>query len=276
MLLLHGESVTESSAPPVTVSVVIPCLNEAESIGAVRDARRSAFSTSTASTARCSSSTTAPTTAAVFSPASPAPGRRRAPARLRQRLSRRLRGGARRLHRDDRRRPHLRLRGDPALRPRARRRRRARDGKPDGRRPARARCPALSRIGNPLLSGFLNLLFRTPVGDAHCGMRAVRRDVLPARSAGDRDGVRLRDGDPRGARRPRDSRAADRAAPAGGRIEALAVPRRLAAPAPDARLHPSFLFLMPGARGSWLGARARWRSSSRTPPLFGHDFCSTR
>lgn len=37
----------------------------------------------------------------------------------------------------------------------------------------------LSKIGNPILSGFLNLLFRTPVGDAHCGMRAVRRDVLP-------------------------------------------------------------------------------------------------
>jgi glycosyltransferase involved in cell wall biosynthesis len=37
----------------------------------------------------------------------------------------------------------------------------------------------LSRIGNPLLSGFLNLLFRTPVSDAHCGMRALRRDVLP-------------------------------------------------------------------------------------------------
>jgi glycosyltransferase involved in cell wall biosynthesis len=36
----------------------------------------------------------------------------------------------------------------------------------------------LSRIGNPLLSNFLNLLFRTPVGDAHCGMRALRRDVL--------------------------------------------------------------------------------------------------
>ena len=34
---------------------------------------------------------------------------------------------------------------------------------------------ALSRIGNPLLSGFLNLLFRTPVRDAHCGMRALRR-----------------------------------------------------------------------------------------------------
>jgi glycosyltransferase involved in cell wall biosynthesis len=34
-------------------------------------------------------------------------------------------------------------------------------------------------IGNPLLSGFLNLLFNTGVGDAHCGMRAMRRDVLP-------------------------------------------------------------------------------------------------
>jgi glycosyltransferase involved in cell wall biosynthesis len=33
-------------------------------------------------------------------------------------------------------------------------------------------------IGNPLLTGFLNLLFRTGVKDAHCGMRAVRREVL--------------------------------------------------------------------------------------------------
>ena len=34
-------------------------------------------------------------------------------------------------------------------------------------------------IGNPLLSGFLNVLFRTGIDDAHCGMRALRRDVLP-------------------------------------------------------------------------------------------------
>jgi glycosyltransferase involved in cell wall biosynthesis len=33
-------------------------------------------------------------------------------------------------------------------------------------------------IGNPLLTGLLNLLFRTGVHDAHCGMRALRRDVL--------------------------------------------------------------------------------------------------
>jgi len=34
-------------------------------------------------------------------------------------------------------------------------------------------------VGNPLLSGFLNLLFRTGVSDAHCGMRALRTDTLP-------------------------------------------------------------------------------------------------
>jgi glycosyltransferase involved in cell wall biosynthesis len=34
-------------------------------------------------------------------------------------------------------------------------------------------------IGNPVLTGILNLFFRTGVADAHCGMRALRRDVLP-------------------------------------------------------------------------------------------------
>jgi glycosyltransferase involved in cell wall biosynthesis len=34
-------------------------------------------------------------------------------------------------------------------------------------------------IGNPVLTGLLNMLFRTGVADAHCGMRAVRREVLP-------------------------------------------------------------------------------------------------
>ncbi|HEX4034134.1 MAG TPA: glycosyltransferase family 2 protein [Solirubrobacteraceae bacterium] len=33
-------------------------------------------------------------------------------------------------------------------------------------------------IGNPILTGVLNLFFRTGVRDAHCGMRALRRDVL--------------------------------------------------------------------------------------------------
>jgi glycosyltransferase involved in cell wall biosynthesis len=33
-------------------------------------------------------------------------------------------------------------------------------------------------IGNPVLTGLLNLFFRTGVRDAHCGMRALRADVL--------------------------------------------------------------------------------------------------
>ena len=42
-------------------------------------------------------------------------------------------------------------------------------------------------IGNPLLSRFLNLLFHTGISDAHCGMRAFRRDrleVLDLRTTG--------------------------------------------------------------------------------------------
>ncbi|MGH2841386.1 MAG: glycosyltransferase family 2 protein, partial [Solirubrobacteraceae bacterium] len=34
-------------------------------------------------------------------------------------------------------------------------------------------------IGNPVLSGTLNLFFRTGIRDAHCGMRGLRRDILP-------------------------------------------------------------------------------------------------
>jgi glycosyltransferase involved in cell wall biosynthesis len=38
-------------------------------------------------------------------------------------------------------------------------------------------------IGNPALSGILRLLFRTPVRDSHCGLRAIRRTTY--------DGLRL-------------------------------------------------------------------------------------
>jgi glycosyltransferase involved in cell wall biosynthesis len=34
-------------------------------------------------------------------------------------------------------------------------------------------------VGNPVLTGVLNLFFRTGVSDAHCGMRALRRSILP-------------------------------------------------------------------------------------------------
>jgi hypothetical protein len=32
-------------------------------------------------------------------------------------------------------------------------------------------------VGNPILTGILNLFFRTPVGDAHCGLRGFRKDA---------------------------------------------------------------------------------------------------
>src|SRR3954463_8206248 len=34
-------------------------------------------------------------------------------------------------------------------------------------------------VGNPVLTGVLNVFFRTGVNDAHCGMRGLRRDILP-------------------------------------------------------------------------------------------------
>ena len=40
--------------------------------------------------------------------------------------------------------------------------------------------PFLNRwVGNPVLTGTLNLVFRAKVSDAHCGLRAVRRSALP-------------------------------------------------------------------------------------------------
>jgi glycosyltransferase involved in cell wall biosynthesis len=40
--------------------------------------------------------------------------------------------------------------------------------------------PWLNRhVGNPILTGLLNVLFGVKISDAHCGMRAVRKDALP-------------------------------------------------------------------------------------------------
>lgn len=35
------------------------------------------------------------------------------------------------------------------------------------------------RVGNPVLTRVLNLFYRSGISDAHCGMRGIRRDVLP-------------------------------------------------------------------------------------------------
>jgi hypothetical protein len=130
----------------------------------------------------------------------------------------------------------------------------------------------LSRIGNPLLSGFLNLLFRTPVGDAHCGMRAVRRDVLP-QLALQATGMELA------------SEMVIRAARSGLEIRELPIalhPREgesKLSPFRDGwrhlRLmlvyHPNFLFLFPGALLAAIGVILMTLVFAQAS-LFGHSF----
>ena len=134
--------------------------------------------------------------------------------------------------------------------------------------------PWLNRyVGNPLLSGFLNLLYRTKVRDVHCGMRALRRDVLPVLDlARDGDGVRLGDGDPRRRRRGSTS-ASFRSSyhPRGG--ESKLSPFR------DGWRHlrlilvysPTFLFLIPGAVMAVLGALLMLTVFAHVT-LFGREF----
>ena len=130
----------------------------------------------------------------------------------------------------------------------------------------------LSRIGNPLLSGFLNLLFRTPVRDAHCGMRALRRDVLPLLAL-QATGMELA------------SEMVIRAARSGLEIRELPIalhPREgesKLSPFRDGwrhlRLmlvyHPNFLFLFPGALVGAIGALLMTLVFAHAS-FFGHAF----
>ena len=130
----------------------------------------------------------------------------------------------------------------------------------------------LSRIGNPLLSGFLNLLFRTPVRDAHCGMRALRRDVLPVLAL-QATGMELA------------SEMVIRAARGG--LEIRELPIALHCREGESKLspfrdgwrhlrlmlvyHPNFLFLFPGALVGAIGTVLMTLVFARAS-LFGHLF----
>ena len=94
-------------------------------------------------------------------------------------------------------------------------------------------------VGNPILTGLLNLFFRTghqrrPLRHARA---APRRAAAPG-PAHDRHGVRLGDGDPGLQGEPQDRRVPDRIPPARGREQAVELPRRLAPPALPARAQP--------------------------------------
>ena len=117
-------------------------------------------------------------------------------------------------------------------------------------------------VGNPVLTGVLNVFFRTGVSDAHCGMRALRRDVLPRldlRTTGMEFAsemvIRAVEGEARHPRVP------DRVPPARRRVEAVELPRRLAAPALPARPQPDPPVHRPRRRCS--RCSACWSRSSR-------------
>ena len=142
---------------------------------------------------------------------------------------------------------------------RARRRRRARDGRPDGQHPARARCRGCTATSATRCSpGILNLFFSTGVRDAHCGMRALRRDVLPrARPAHDRawsSPPRWSSGPPRSSLDIREFPIEYH--PRGGESQALELPRRLAPPALPARPQPDAPVHHPGRGDGACSARS--------------------
>ena len=148
------------------------------------------------------------------------------------------------------------------------RRGRARDGQPHGLDRPRRDVPP-SRIGNPILSGFP----QPPALDAGQGRslrhaRASPRGARRARAALDRDGVRLRDGDPRLEGRARGARAPDRAARPRRRVEALAVSRRLAPPAADPDLQPDVALHHPRVVDG-RARRADRHRRARPPEVFG-------
>jgi glycosyltransferase involved in cell wall biosynthesis len=132
--------------------------------------------------------------------------------------------------------------------------------------------PLLSRIGNPLMSRFLNLLFRTPIRDTWCGLRAFRRDVLPVLDL-QSTGMELA------------SEMVIRAARRGLEIRELPIalhPREgesKLSPFRDGwrslRLmlvyHPNFLFLFPGAFIGAIGALLMMLVFGGAS-LFGHGF----
>ena len=123
----------------------------------------------------------------------------------------------------------------------------------------------LHRVGNPLLTGILNLLVGARLADVHCGMRAIRRDVLPqARVAHHRHGVRLGDGHPRDERRPAACGDPDLSAPTRRAFEAVAFPGRVAASPSDPPLQPETPLPRPGGRDDH--RRKRCRSGRPDPP----------
>jgi glycosyltransferase involved in cell wall biosynthesis len=177
MLLLHGESVTESSAPPVTVSVVIPCLNEAETIEeCVRAASRVLRENGLAGEVIVVDNGSADGSAELARAAGATVVEERRRGYGNAYLAGFAKASGEYLVMID-----ADLTYDFDEIPRFVQELDSGAGLVMGNRMSGLNPGSMgliSRIGNPLLSGFLNLLYRTPVRDAHCGMRAARASVM--------------------------------------------------------------------------------------------------
>ena len=238
-----------TSAPPSSpesidaelplVSVVIPCLNEAENIEACVTAALEAIVRMGVHGEVVVADNNSEDDSARLAERRGRARRRRAQARLRQRLPGGLRRVARSLHRDGRRRPDVRLQGDPALRRRAGGGRRAGDRRPHGQHPAGRDAVAapLHRQPDPDGAAEPVLPHRHQRRALRHARAAPRRAAAPG-SAHDRHGVRLRDGHPRLQGEPQDRGVPDRIPPARRREQAVELPRRLAPSALPARAQP--------------------------------------
>jgi len=175
--LLRGETVTESSVPPVSVSVVIPCLNEAETIEqCVRAASRVLLESGIDGEVIVVDNGSADGSADLARAAGAIVVEERRRGYGAAYLAGFARASGKYLVMID-----ADLTYDFAEIPRFVDALDAGAGLVMGNRMSGLNPGAMglvSRIGNPLLSGFLNLLYRTPVRDAHCGMRAVQANVL--------------------------------------------------------------------------------------------------
>ena len=198
-------AVTAAEPEPI-VSIVMPCLNEAETLGVcVREAWAALAAAGVAGEVLVADNGSSDGSQALARAA----GARVvevAGARLRQRAGRRHRRGPRPLRADGRRRRLLRFRRAAAV-PRGLR------GGADlvmgcrlpagGGRILPGAMPWKHRwIGNPVLTALGRLFFTAPVHDFHCGLRAFRRDAVAGPGpAVPGHGVRLGDGGARHLRR---------------------------------------------------------------------------
>ena len=138
--------------------------------------------------------------------------------------------------------------------------------------------PWLNRhVGNPLLSGFLNLLYKTNVRDVHCGMRALRRDVLPALDLNSTGMEFASEMVIRAAKQHLDVREFPiEYHPRGGESKLSPDARRLAPSAADARLQPEHALHVPGLVMMALGVLLMLTVFTATSPSPGAPSTPTR